>query len=70
MNLLTKIKQKFCKHKNIQWYESNQRSIHLRLGPELFKICDDCGKELSKMRLDWATHHQIVKNMPEKEETK
>ena len=60
--IITKVKQKFCKHKNAQWYEEEKRSLHLGLATPLHLICDDCHKDIKVLRLTWEEYYRRVKN--------
>lgn len=41
--MIYKIKQLFCKHKNIGYYTKNSKFHHLQ-GERVYRICQDCNK--------------------------
>lgn len=50
MSIFTKIKEKlkilFCKHDSCSWYTKSRQFYNLS-GETQYKICDNCGKEIS-----------------------
>lgn len=48
----TKIKQFFCKHKNVGFYRMETK-FHSLNGEEVYTICEDCRKILESEFMEW-----------------
>ena len=48
----TKIKQFFCKHKNVGFFRLETKFHHLH-GEVVYTICEDCGKILKDEFMEW-----------------
>lgn len=60
MNILSKIKQLFCRHKNLGYYRIISKYSNIQ-GCTVFSYCVDCGKKLGSEFYTWDSFFNTFK---------
>lgn len=55
-----KLKQLFCRHKNVGYYQKNS-IFHALNGERVYRICEDCGKIIDSEFLDTEEFYRRFK---------